>query len=196
MTNAVTPATNPKIVDYLARLDAAVGSLPHAEARDVVREIQVHIADKLEGHSGDAEVERVLASLGRPEELAQNYRMELLLTRASRSFSPWLLLRTTARWAKVGAKGFAIFLLALLGYAGGLGLTLTVLLKPFIPSIGLWAGGGGFQFGMPMSKIGRHELLGDWYIPVTTVLAFAIVVGTTQALRWMIRKRTPRIAPF
>ena len=47
MTNATAPATDPRIAVYLARLDAAVGRLPHAEAFDLVREIQVHISDKL-----------------------------------------------------------------------------------------------------------------------------------------------------
>jgi hypothetical protein len=196
MTNTITPVTNPRVVNYLARLDAAVGRLPHGEACDLVHEIQVHISDKLDGHSGDAEVERVLASLGSPEELASNYRMELMFTRASRTFSPWLLLRTTARWAKAGAKGLAAFMLGLVGYGTGLGLTITVLLKPFIPSVGLWVGRHGLDFGMPSDTTGMHEVLGVYYIPITTGLAFAIVVGTTRALHWMISKRTPTIAKY
>ena len=190
MTNAIAPVTNPKIVAYLARLDAAVGRLPHAEACDIVREIQAHIADKLAGRDNDAEVDRVLSSLGSPEELADHYHMELMFTRASRTFSPWLLVRTSARWAKTGAKGVAVFLLALFGYASGLALTITVLMKPFVSSVGLWVGDGSFQFGPTDITPGKHELLGDLYIPVVTVLAFAIVVGTTQALRSMMRKRT------
>lgn len=193
MTNATLPAVNPLVVKYLARLDAAVGRLPHAEASDLVREIEVHIADKLEGHTDYAAIESVLKALGSPEELAANYRMELMFTRATRTFSPWLLLRTTARWAKIGAKGFAVFMLGLAGYASGLALTLTVLLKPFVPGIGLWVGPHSFDFGI-QSETNAHEVLGSYYPLVTTALAFAIVVGTTQALRWMIRKRISTIA--
>lgn len=196
MTSAIASPTNPLVVAYLARLDAAVGRLPHAEATDLVREIQAHIADKLEGRYDDAEVERVLRGLGSPEQLAATYRMELMFTRASRTFSPWLLLRTTAHWAKVGAKGFVVFALGLIGYTSGLALTVTVLLKPFVPRVGLWVGPGAFQFGMPPSTFGRHEVLGDWYIPVVTAMAFAIVVGTTQALRWIIRQRVPAVTPY
>jgi hypothetical protein len=36
-----------------------------------------------------------------------------------------------------------------------------------------------------------RELLGHWFIPVIAVLAFAIAVGTTHALRWLIRSRSP-----
>lgn len=195
MTSVSVPATHPRVTDYLSRLDAAVGSLPHAEACDIVREIQVHIADALAGDSSDAAVTRVLASLGTPEALAQSYRTELLFTRAAHSFSPWLLLRTAGRWARTGAKGFLVFLVGLAGYSAGLGLTLTVLLKPVLPGIGLWVGRGNFDFGMPGNTQGMHEVLGQSYVPVTSVLAFVIIVGTMQALRWMIRKRPARRLP-
>jgi hypothetical protein len=36
-----------------------------------------------------------------------------------------------------------------------------------------------------------HELLGKYFVPVIAVVAFAFAIGTTHALRWMIRKRTP-----
>jgi hypothetical protein len=190
MTNATVPGVNPKVTDYVARLNAAVGRLPYAEACDLVREIGVHISEKLQGQSDDASVQRVLAALGSPEELAANYRAELMMARASRSFSPWQLLRAAAFWAKAGAKGIAVFLLALFGYTAGLALTLTVVMKPFLPKIGLWIGNGSFDFGMPSGNA-THELLGHWYIPVVTSLAFAIVIGTTQALRMLMRKRIP-----
>ena len=189
MTNAIASATNPNISDYLARLHAAVGRLPHAEACDLVREIEAHIGDKLEGRTDDGTVQRVLAGLGTPEELAASYRAELMMVCASRSFSPWKLLRGAAYWAKAGAKGVAVFLLALFGYASGLALTITVLMKPFIPAVGLWVGKGVFEFGPMFDTAGKQELLGELYIPVVTALAFGIVIGTTQALRWLMKKR-------
>jgi uncharacterized membrane protein len=194
MTNATVPGVNPKVTDYLARLNAAVGRLPHAEACDLVREIEVHISDKLEGRSNDSAVNHVLSALGTPEELAAGYRAELMLTRASRSFSPWELLRGAAYLAKAGAKGVVVFLLALFGYASGLALTITVLMKPFIHSVGLWVGDGVFQFGPTDMSPGKHEVLGDLYIPVVTVMAFVIVIGTTQGLRWLMKKNVKQFA--
>lgn len=191
MTDTLAPAIHAKIKAYLERLDVAVGSFPHAEARDIVREIQAHISDKLGGDSNDAAVEQVLASLGPPEALARNFRMELLLTRASRSFSPWFLLRTTGRWARTGAKAFAVFMIALVGYSVGLALTTTLIMKPFVPSVGLWVGQGSLDFGTPSNMAHMHELLGQAYVPVTTALAFVIVFGTTRALQWLIQKRSP-----
>lgn len=192
MTNATAPVMNAKVADYLSRLNAAVGRLPHADACDLVREIEVHISDKLQGQVDDFSVQRVLAALGSPEELAANYRAELMMARASRSFSPWKLLQAAAYWAKAGAKGVAVFLLALFGYAAGFALTITVVLKPFIHSVGLWVGEGVFQFGPMFDTTNKRELLGDLYIPVVTALAFAIVVGTTQALRRLMRRPIPK----
>jgi HAAS domain-containing protein len=191
MTNSSAPVLHPRINDYLGRLDTAVGSLPHAEAADIVREIHVHIDDALAADRSDAAVQRVLASLGSPEALAESYRMELLLTRAGRSFSPWFLLRTTGRWALSGAKGFAAFMIGLVGYGIGLAFTITLLMKPFVPSVGVWVGRDTLQVGTPSNPAAMHEVLGHAYVPVITVLAFAAVVGTTHALRWLIRKRAP-----
>ena len=71
-----------------------------------------------------------------------------------------------------------------------LGLLLTVLLKPFFPDhIGLWVGHGNFVFGATSRTAGIHDVLGSLYIPVAMLLAFAAAVGTTHALRWLMRTR-------
>lgn len=194
MTTATMQSKNIKVDTYLARLNSAVGRLPHAEACDFVREIEAHIADKLDGRM--EEVDHVLASLGSPEKLGERYATEMMFTRASRTIKPWVLLPAAARWAKAGAKGFAAFMIGLFGYAAGFGLTLTVLLKPFIPSIGLWVGPATFDFGTASKAPGVHEVLGPYYTPITTLLAFAIVVGTTQALRRMFGKQAAKGIPY
>lgn len=190
MTSISVPLVNPRITEYLIRLDAAVSSFPHAEACEIVSEIRAHISDVLAGDMSDVGVDRVLASLGSPEMLAENFRTELLFSRAAHSFSPRLLLRTAWRWSRSGAKGLAVFFIGVFGYAVGLALTITVLMKPFVSSIGLWVGRGTLHFGSGNTE-GMRELLGQAYIPVTSALAFAVVVGTMQLLRWLIRKHVP-----
>lgn len=181
-----------RIEAYLARLKSALRKLPAEEREDILREIGAHILDSV-GSSADREaaIERVLRLLGTPEELASRYSTESLLARASRSFSPWLLLHTCWRWAKLGTKGTLAFLVALFGYAMALGLTVAVFLKPFVPSVGLWIGAEGLNVGSPTHPEVMHELLGKYFVPVIAVAAFAFAIGTTHALRWMIRKRTP-----
>jgi hypothetical protein len=182
---------NEKIETYLSRLDVALTGLAADDKEDILREIRAHIADSVAGSTDrTGAVERVLRMLGSPEELAQRYSTECLLSRASRSFSPWLLLRTCWRWALTGAKGTVAFLLALFGYTAALGLTTSIFLKPFMPSkVGLWIGPHSFNVGVPAHPEQMRELLGQWYVPVIAAVAFLIAAGTTHGLRWMIRRR-------
>ncbi|HET7185051.1 MAG TPA: hypothetical protein VFI82_10220 [Terriglobales bacterium] len=195
-TNA--PLIHGRIDRYLARFDNGLAGMPTADRDDILLEIRTHILDSFSGTDDEAVLQRVLSSLGEPEQLAKHYRTEFLLAHAGRSFSPWTLLRTSWQWAKTGAKGLGVFFLAMLGYSAGLALTATVILKPFYGSrVGLWLGNRSLHFGMgnfqalslPGPGGAQRELLGDWYIPVTTALAFAVVVGTTQALRSLMRRR-------
>jgi uncharacterized membrane protein len=189
----LAPLTDNRIETYLSRLAAALGRVAAAQKDEIVREIRAHIMDSVSGAAdpGSA-VDRVLRLLGSPEELADRYSTECLLTRAGSSFSPWLLLRTSWRWAKLGITGTLAFLLAIIGYAMALGLTISVFLKPFMPSrVGLWFGREGLNVGVADHPEAMHELLGQWFVPVIAVCAFAFAVGTTQALRWLIRRRSP-----
>lgn len=184
-----------RIDTYMGRLHDALEKLLPSDREDILREIHTHMIESTAGaQNRDAAIDRVLRLLGTPEELAGRYITENLLARASRSFSPVVLLHTCWRWAKIGTKGTLAFLFALFGYATALALTGTVFLKPFMPTrVGMWIGPEGFDIGMPAHPERMHELLGPYFVPVIAVVAFAAAIGTTQALRWMIRKRTPTI---
>jgi uncharacterized membrane protein len=188
MTN-LTIAGNEQIESYLADLHEALKDVSREERDEILREIRTHIVDSLRDNP-QAAVETVLRGLGAPERLAEQYQTEVLLTQASHSFSPWLLLSTAWHWAHTGVCGFAVFMVAMVGYLMALGLLLTVLLKPFFPNrIGLWVGHGNLVFGATGRGAGVHDVLGTLYIPVTMLLAFGIAVGTTHTLRWLMRTR-------
>ena len=192
--------TSPQLADarietYLDRLQSALHGIAPDYQQDILREIRAHIVDSTE-HSPDqaGAVDRVLRLLGTPEELAVRYRTECQLQRASRSFSPWLILRTCWHWAKLGIKGTLAFFMALLGYSLALGFTVAVFLKPFMPSqVGMWIGPQVFHIGIgaPAHPEQVHELLGNYFVPVIAVAAFLSAIGTTHLLRWMMRKRAP-----
>lgn len=192
MTTAV-PLTDHQIETYLSRLASALGAIAPSEKEEIVREIRAHILDSV-SNSTDREsaVDRVLRLLGTPQELAGRYITERLLTRARHSFSPWLLLRTSWRWAKMGIMGTITFLVALFGYTIALASTVAIFLKPFMPKIGWWSGPEGFGILVPDHPEQMRELLGQWFVPVVAVLAFAFAVGTTHALRWLMRRRSSR----
>lgn len=181
-----------RVEAYLSRLEQLLGDMTPDEKEDTLCEIRAHILDSAAGAADHAAaVDRVLRLLGTPEELAARYGTERMLTRASRSFSPWLLLRTCWRWAMLGVKGTLAFMFAMFGYGTALALTVSVFLKPLMPGVGLWLGPYTLQVGTPNHPELERELLGRWFVPVIAVAACAIAVGTTHALRWMIRRRVP-----
>jgi len=189
---AETPLINHRIDLYLSRLERALAGVAPLERNEIVREIRAHILDSVSG-SADPQgaTDRVLRLLGVPEELANRYAAESLFTRARYSFSPWILVHTSWRWAKLGMKGMAVFFLAILGYSTALALTVSIFLKPFMPSeIGLWLGPWSLHVGTP-GTMGGRELLGQWFVPVIAACAFGAAIGTTHALRWLIRRRSP-----
>lgn len=175
---------------YLNRLESALGGIPPAHKLDILREIRAHIMDSAE-HTADqaGAVDRVLRLLGTPEELAARYSAECQLERASRSFSPWVLLGTCWQWAKVGIKGTVAFFVAVIGYSLALAFTIAVFLKPFIPRLGWWSGPDAVGITVPDHPEHMHEWLGSYFVPVIAVAAFVTAVATTHLLRWMMRKR-------
>lgn len=188
-----TPMADARIETYLVRLQAALSGVASNYQEDILREIRARIMDSAE-HSADHDgaVDRVLRLLGTPEELAARYSTECQLQRASRSFSPWLIMRTCWHWAKLGMKGTLAFFVALFGYSLALGFTGAAFIKPFMPSkVGMWIGPRGLYLGVPAHPEQMHELLGNYFVPVIAVAAFVSAIGTTQLIRWMMRKRTP-----
>ena len=176
---------------YLEQLEKALGGVAPAEKEEIIREIRAHIMDSVSDATDEnGALERVLRMLGAPKELAQRYTTESLLTRASDSFSPLVLIRTSWRWAMMGVKGLFAFLLAVFGYGMALAFTASILLKPFMPaSVGMWLGPHNLEIGTTQDPR-SHELLGNLFIPVIAAAAFVAAVGTTQGLRWLFRKRT------
>jgi len=194
MTSA--PMVDTRIETYLNRLEAALRGVSPENKDDILREIRAHIMDSVE-HGADkaGAIDRVLRLLGTPQELAARYSAECQLERASRSFSPWLLLSTCWQWAKLGIKGTLAFFVAMFGYGLALGCTTAVFLKPFMPSkIGWWSGPEGFGIIIPDHPEIMHEWLGNYFVPVIAAAGFLMAIGTTQILRWMMRKRAPGLA--
>ena len=181
-----------RMATYLNRLESALRGLSPEYKDDILREIRAHIMDSAE-HSADPRgaIDRVLRLLGTPEELAARYSAECQLERASRSFSPWVLLHSCWQWARLGIKGSLAFLVAVFGYGMALGFTVVVFLKPFMPKMGFWSGDEVFGIMVPDHPERMHELLGNYFVPVIAAAAFLTAIATTHLLRWMMRKRTP-----
>ena len=189
--NRTAAIADSRIEEYLTSLNAELKAVPEPERADIVREIRAHI---LEAADTDA-LDRVLSSLGAPQELGQRYLTQFEVSRASHSFSPWLLMRTAWRWATISARGLAAFLIGLTGYALGIVFYITAMAKPLVPQIGLWIGPGTLELGTPGNQAGLHEVLGPYYILVAFTAGFGCFFGTSQLLRRLMRTTRPHCAP-
>jgi hypothetical protein len=179
-----------RIDAYLARLRSALGSIPPEEADDILREIHGHIVERAEAARGTGadSIERILDEMGRPEDIGSLYRTEALVARAQATFSPFLIVRATVRWATTTALGFIALVLGIIGYGLGLALIGCAALKPFFPNyIGLWVNQYGAQLATPHFPSQGPDLLGWWVVPIYLVLGVIAVAGTTLSLRWMLR---------
>ncbi len=190
MTAEMTEEAVHKVERYLFRLGVAMGNLPASERDENVREIRAHILDRIKAEGGPLAqaVDALLQRLGTPEQLAASFERELSLARASRSSSPMLWLRTTARWALSGIEGFIAFWVAVFGYSFGTGFLLAGLLKPLFPNFfGLFINEHGFSLNR-QHALGEHELLGVYFVPVAMCVGSFLFVATTFFLKWLVSR--------
>lgn len=199
---------------YLQHVNAELRGLPGDQAAEIVAELRAHIRDRLAGADGaaSASLSDVLAGLGDPQSLAREYRAQLLLTQAHRSYRPWLVLGGTLVWARVRVKGLVVFLFTLMAYLTAAVCLMCAALKPALPDrIGLWAGQSHVVLGFlsldgasvtglavklmpPLFVVGRAgshgpytELLGYWLMPAATVVGLALFFVSTAIVRRVIR---------
>ena len=175
-----------RIDAYLMQLRRSLGELPPDEVSDILQEIRGHILERAEA-SGELTEDRLVAilrALGRPEDIAPLYQAEALMARARSSFSPTLLLKGALRWAMLSVKGFAMFLVGLVGYTLALTLIVSAFAKILFPhEVGAWVYPGSFSIGTN-SNPAAHEVLGWWLLPVGLVAGSVALVLTTWLLRW------------
>ncbi|HEX4757925.1 MAG TPA: hypothetical protein VH308_08080 [Terracidiphilus sp.] len=110
-------APEAEIDRYLDSVKARLRTVTSGEREEITGQISARIRDSL-GELG-ASVETVLARLGPPEKLAVKYRDARLITKASDSYLPQVLLHALIR---SGIQGVLVFVVGLIGYWLGGGL--------------------------------------------------------------------------
>jgi hypothetical protein len=195
---------NEKIDAYLRQVRAGLRGLSDAEVADIVNELRVHIAERT-GQGGEASaaaVDSALRSLGPPQQIAALYVAEDLALRAESSRSPWTVLRSVFHWSTLSVKGFAVFVVCLIGYSFGLSLYLTALMKPFHPQgVGLWVANNPHSYSLHVGGFSGHpgderELLGWSMIPIGFGLGGGTMLLTTHFALWALRRlRTSQNLP-
>lgn len=167
---------------YIARLRKALSGFSVTEREDIIEEIRAHIVDRV-AESG-LTLEETIARLGPAEELAKDYRTGALVRRARSSFSPWIILKATFRWAMTGVHGLSVFFLSVLGYGAGTALIVAALLKPLFPEqTGVWIGPDVFVIGFRPESPDARELLGPWFTQIALALGVLFFILTTMVVR-------------
>lgn len=180
---------NTNVERYFSELNARMADLSAGEREEFVRELRAHVLDRLQqvAEPTDDQCRAVLAALGTPEEIARQYRLEMILNRAAKSKSPLVLLRGTLRWALTGVQGFMVFIVAMVGYITALSFYACALMKPFFPdNVGFYVSRHGLNLAQFPNQYG-HEVLQTWFIPITLVLGLLLMQGTTMLLKFLIR---------
>jgi uncharacterized membrane protein len=182
--------TDKQMENYLATLRLQLAPLTLGEREEIVMEIVAHVRDSAE-QSG-ASVESVLTRLGPAEELAAQYRDGLLIRRASRSFSPIVLLRATLRLATRSVAWIFVFFLGVFGYAFGAGFVIIAFAKMIVPShAGAWVQDGRLSRTSELlytaCRRHAHEVLGLWIIPIGLTAGSLTLLLTTFLIRNSLR---------
>ncbi len=181
-----------RVEQYLLRFRSALRGASKAERSEIVSDIRCHIAERREESAlpDEQAIIQTLDALGSPESLAETYRMEGLLNRATAGASPTVLIRATFAWALAGIEGFLALLFLFTGYATALSFLACAGLKPFFPEqVGVWLGPSLFAFGIVFpSPDASRELLGWWIVPVAFALGIGVFVLTTKLGRFFLRR--------
>jgi hypothetical protein len=183
-----------KIEDYLKEVRAGLHGIPNAQAVEIVQELRSHILDRAEtaGEVTEAAVAAALERLGRPKEVAAMYVAENIVTRAEKSFSPWLVLKGLFRWAGISTAGVFVFFTSLTGYVIAVSLAISAMMKPLAPGrVGLWRIGEdnySLRMGLTSTPPSGTELLGWWIIPVGLTFGIGLFLLTSQFGLWSLRK--------
>jgi uncharacterized membrane protein len=185
-----TTICNPMIEDYFSQLDAKMSDLPQADRQEFTRELRAHVLDRLEQvtTATDADCRSVLKALGTPEEIARQYRLERIMRGSAWKISPWSVLRTLLRWTITGVQGYAVSMVALIGYILAASFYLAALLKPFFPhNVGFFVGRQGMNLAAWPAPHGV-AVLDSYFIPLSVLLGYLFTLGTTVLIRFLVRR--------
>jgi uncharacterized membrane protein len=192
-----------RVRGYLFMLSRSLRSFLDAEAAgDALREVESHILERLdqvEGGDERAVVERVLAEVGTPLQVAQAYSSEVTVDEAVTTGRFLPVVRAIWHYATTSVVGFAWAVTVFVGWATGLSFAAIAPIKLIFPNnVGVFYVNGRFSsagavFGLPPGTV--VEPFGYWVVPVSLALGLVILLGTHRASRavlaWLRSRKSP-----
>jgi hypothetical protein len=191
-----------RVRGYLFILERSLRTfLPAAVALDASREVESHIMDRVAETEAVPDertaIERVLAELGAPLEVARAYSLEMAAEEAVTTGRIVAIARSLLQMAALGIGGFFAAIAVFVGYVTGLAFLAIAALKPIFPdNVGLFlVDGVPLNFGAQFPRPDGAVLVGGyWVIVVSATIGVAMLVLTHRLARrlierWLRRRR-------
>jgi hypothetical protein len=201
-----------RVNGYLFVLERSLATvLPRESVRDVVREIDSHLRDRISAAQAmpneRTTLEKILAELGPPQRVAQAYSLERTVDEAVVTGRLLAIARAVWHVAMSGASGFFAGLGLLIGYTMSVSFIVLGAIKPIFPdNVGIWIGDRsasqgldiGWHAGVNVAGSGQMHMVGGyWVIPIFLVTGFGLLFlthrGARRFLGWW-RRRGPAFA--
>ncbi len=186
-----------QIDTYLNQLERRLKPLAADQSREIIEEICTHIVERASesGSLTRAGVDKAIANLGDPDDLAEEYLTDALLAGTENTRSPFRILGKLFRWASVSVVGFLVLVCALAGYVLGASFAICAVMKAIHPrTTGLWlipsAGDEtiSLHLGIENAPVTGREVLGWWIVPIGLLAGTVLVMATTFVARWCVRR--------
>ncbi len=168
------------IHDYLSTLGRYLARLDKETADEVIREIESHIYDRLDGQGDENNVSAILDGFGEPRELASAYVDHVIDgTPPPKGFSAIAVV-------KKGASKSIYYMTGFFGYLLGIAAVVIGILEPFDPdNIGVWSTthGQSFVIGVFTNQPeGTTEVLGWWLVPIALLAGGGVILFTRRLM--------------
>jgi len=185
-----------RINGYLFVLERSLATvLPRESVRDVVREIDSHLRDRISAAQAVPDervmLEKILTELGPPQRVAQAYSVERTVDEAIVTGKIWAIARAVWHVAMSGVLGFLAGLGLFVGYFVGAIFVILAILKPIFPdNVGIWVGDRSISEGVDIGpRVGVnvlghvHNVGGYWVIPIFVVAGFGLLFLSNRGAR-------------
>ena len=198
-----------RVNGYLFVLERSLSTfLPRESVRDVVREIDSHLRDRISAAQPvpdeRAMLEKILGELGPPQRVAQAYSVERTVDEAVITGKIWAIARAVWHVAMSGASGFFAGFGLFVGYVLGISFVILAAMKPVFPdNVGIWVGDRsiadsldiGWRAGMHVAVSGQEHMVGGyWVIPIFMLAGLTLLFfthrGARKFLGWWRRRRS------
>ncbi len=170
---------------YLTALSRYLAPLSNEEASEVVREIESHIFDVIDSQEmagQEADVTQILARLGPPRELAEQYVSHV------RSGTPPPDGFSAISTVRKGLSSTFYYSLTVFGFGLGLALFALAFVNLLVPNgVAIWssADGNTVVIGLMQHPINSEQpdtLRGFWITPVALIVGYVIMLTTHKVL--------------